>query len=162
MKKKTAKIIRDSKISVETTSKFINDFVDDLIKKVFNTNGGGIPKIREHIKNHNAKIIPCFVKWVQLHLDTNGKVANKAAIARIEASHKLFKNGFNEIMEHTKFGFYQFIYEAWRHLLINLCEEVIKDSNEKISSLFLTLFWEVNAAYGLADKENKKQFKHKD
>jgi hypothetical protein len=59
-------------------------------------------------------------------------------------------------MEHTKFGFYFFIYEAWRELLINLCNEVTKDSNEKISSLFLALFKEVNAAYSKADEENEK------
>ena len=162
MKKDVIKIIQDNKVSLELIKKSINDCVDDLINTIFNSKGGGVPKIRKHIQAHNEKIIPCFVELVQLHLDTNGKASDIAIAARIKVNHQLFKAGFDEIMEHTKFGFYQFIYEAWYHIMMGLCKEANKEGNKKVSNLSLALFRDISKAYKLADKENKKEFRAKE
>ena len=158
MKKDAIKIIQDNKVSLETINQSINDFVDNLLDDVLDGKGGRTTKTKKDIQTHNEKITPCFAELVQLHLDTTGKATDEATKARITANYKLFKEGFSEIMGHTKYGFYQFIYEAWYHLLMGLCNEAIKEGNKKVSDLSLALFRDVNKAYNLVYEENKKEF----
>ena len=156
MKKNAFKIIHDNKISLVTVNQCINYFVENLVDNTIGNEGAGIVRIKKHIQDQNKKITPCFVKLIQLHLDTNGKINDKATVARVTANYQLFTDGFNKIIEHTKFGFYQFIYEAWYHLLIDLYIETSNEGNKKVSGLSLALIRDLNKTYNLADKEIKR------
>lgn len=155
------KIIQDDKIQIETVNQALSGYVDDLLHIILGMKGAEIIKIKTHIQTHCEKITPCFVELVQLHLDI-GKACDEATITRITANHGLFKNGFNEIMEHSKFGFYQFIYHAWHLVLINIRNEADQVKNKKIHYLSLALLEEISTAYNHADEENKREFKRTD
>ena len=162
MEKDAIKIIQDNKVSLKTINKSIKDFVENLVDDTLGSKGGGMDGIKKHIQTHNEKITPCFAELVQLHLDTKGKTSDKATKAKITVKYQLFKDGFNEIMEHTKYGFYLFIYEAWYHILMGLCKEANKEGNKKVSNLSVALFRDISKAYKFADKENKKEFETKE
>lgn len=149
------KIIMEKEISMDAVTKSIHGFVDKFLDTVFNRKRVGIPKIKEHIKGYNDKIIPAFVELMQLQSEVANKEADKITMKRIKESYNLFKIGFEDAMEQTKFSFYQIIYEAWTNLFINLANEAYKSNNKEMWRLLIAVYKEMSEAYTLADKSRK-------
>lgn len=155
MEKNVINISLNGRITVEAVNQTIKDFIEDYVIK---SKESGIIKIKEHIQSKSEEITTCFVELVQLNIDSHGKAYNEATTARITVNYQLFKAGFNQIMQETKYGFYGFIYEAWFHVLINLRTESSKKGNKRNYDLSLALLGEINLAYEYAEKENEKEF----
>jgi hypothetical protein len=156
MKKNAIKIIQDNKISADVVNQTIHKFIENHIIK---NKSRGILNIKKHIQSKSEEITTCFIELVQLNLDSHGKAYDEATTAQITINYQLFKAGFKQIMQQTKYGFYEFIHGAWHHILINLRDETDKeDGNKRNYDLSLALLEEINIAYGYAVWEKEQEF----
>ena len=142
-KKNNIKSIQVNEITVEVINQITRDFLDNVIQN----ESVGIEAAKNVIQIECEKITLNFVELVQLYIDENNILPIGTTL-----KYQLFKNQFNQVMQNTRFGFFEFIYAAWSKVI----QTLYLAGNIKTGELFLVLLGEISLAHKSIMEENKK------
>jgi len=142
------KTIKVHEISIEAINQITKDYIDNIIQDESN----GIKAAKNSIQIECEKITLNFVELIQLYEILEDK--NERYFGT-NLKYQFFKSQFNQVMQNTRFGFFEFVFEAWSKVM----QTIYLVGDKRIERLILILLGEINVIHNNIIEENKKYSK---